>query len=994
MLKQYYIKNNLIFIFLLCCYFSYSQHLPSRNYTSAKELSNNAIRSLFVDSQSFLWIGTENGIIHKENKKFTHYFEEDGLAMNNCWAIAEDSYKKMWFGSYGAGLSIYDGQSFMILSKENGLVDNEITKLLHFNNKMYVGTSNGVSVVDIDNFQIFSSKPTENKLFRVSSFFEYDAKIYCTTYNSGTYQVAIDSDKVSLTKINNNQYIYAAFKNNDSIYRSNKEYFTKSTLTSFISDTVTSSTSKHGNSIIWDYCLTSKNKMFAGAWGIYKNDGGLFEIANNKFISRNSDFNITSKAILSLAFDSKLNKLYVGSKDAGLFEVDMSPIIKFIPFTDIDILDYETVGDTKAYLCKDVLVIEEGAKKIRLDKKIFKKWEEGFLRKTKMSLPKHEDYFYELDYNTSAKDIKFYDLKYANNAFWLNTTIGVFAIKKDGSLLRYLPLHTEELNFTNQEKLIESVPYEGVRVYEDLDKLKYTYFKKENKNTPKMIVNSLKKGDKTYFLSIFSGLYIWQNNQFTSYLYNNIWLEKKLKHITKMNNNIAVSNEFGDVFIINDEQIFNVITKIARSKIQGNSISFLESYHGYLLIGTEKGLTIYKNDRFLFIDEEQGLKQPILSSKIEGDNLFIGSKQGYYTIQINTIEQKRPLVTKIKLNKFKINNENISIDKIITEGETLLDYNQNTVLLTFSTNAHPYPDKLAYQYRLNSNSEWTEISSSPEIFLPYLSPKKYQVEVRVSDVSTGLNYSQVILSMSILPPFWETWWFISSIVFLSLIAVYLFYKHKVEQNKKIEVEKAIIKNRIEEVKMEALLAQMNPHFIFNAMNSIQKYILENDTDSAVLFLGEFSKLIRKNLDHCTRPFISIYEEIEYLNSYIYVENKRFNNSVLVELNVDEAIDTYFMEIPSMIIQPFIENVFVHAFPPGIIAPKLNIDFSLVQENIVVCTIKDNGVGMVKPSKKIHQSKGILLIKERFKLLGYDVKETLRITSSKNEGTSIVISLKI
>jgi LytS/YehU family sensor histidine kinase len=178
------------------------------------------------------------------------------------------------------------------------------------------------------------------------------------------------------------------------------------------------------------------------------------------------------------------------------------------------------------------------------------------------------------------------------------------------------------------------------------------------------------------------------------------------------------------------------------------------------------------------------------------------------------------------------------------------------------------------------------------------------------------------------------------------------------------------------------------------MNSIQKYILENDSDSAVLFLGEFSKLIRKNLDHCTRPYISIHEEIEYLNSYIYIENKRFNNSVMVELTVDEAIDTYFMEIPSMIIQPFIENVFVHAFPQVVIAPKLNIDFSLVQENILVCKIMDNGVGISTPSKKIHKSKGILLIKERFKLLGYDVNESLRITSSKNKGTCVIISLKL
>ena len=103
----------------MCCNLCYSQVFPSRNYSSAKELPNNSIRSLFLDSQNFLWIGTENGVVHKENEKFTHFFEEDGLAMNNCWAIAEDASKRMWFGSYGGGLSIYDGQNFTELSKEN-----------------------------------------------------------------------------------------------------------------------------------------------------------------------------------------------------------------------------------------------------------------------------------------------------------------------------------------------------------------------------------------------------------------------------------------------------------------------------------------------------------------------------------------------------------------------------------------------------------------------------------------------------------------------------------------------------------------------------------------------------------------------------------------------------------------------------------------------------------------------------------------------------------
>jgi len=621
--------------------------------------------------------------------------------MNNCWAIAEDSSKKMWFGSYGGGLSVYNGHSFVIISKDNGLVHDEITKLLYFNNKMYIGTSDGVSVVDTNNYQTFSARPDENKLFRVSSFFEHNHQIYCTTYNSGIYQINVDSDKLSLKKINNHQYIYAAFKFKDSIYSSNKEYFSKIKLGSFISDTVTAKTSKQGHSIIWDYCLTAENNIYAGAWGIYKNDGGLYEIVNNKFINRNSKFNILSKEILSLTYDSKFKKLFVGSKDAGLYEVDFSTVIKFIPSVNIKVLDYATSGDTKASLYKDVLIIEEGNKKIKLDKNIFKTWKKDYLRNTKMTLPKHEDYFYELDCNSEPKDIKFYDVKSFNSVFWINTTIGIFSIKKDGTLLRYLPLHTEELNFTKHGNLIETHPYEGVRVYKNLDKFDYTYFGKENKNTPTMIVNSLKKGDKTYFLSIFSGLYVWHNNKFISYLDKNIWLEKKLKHITNVDDKIAISNESGDVFIINDIKSFNVVAKIPRSKIQGNTISFLESFNGYLLIGTEKGLTIYKNNRFLYMNEEQGLKQPFSASKIEGENLIIGSEKGYYKFNLNFIEQNKQLVTKLKVNGIKINNENKSIQKIITNGKAKLNYNQNTIQLTFLSNAHPYPEKLTYQYRLN-----------------------------------------------------------------------------------------------------------------------------------------------------------------------------------------------------------------------------------------------------------------------------------------------------
>ena len=234
---------------------------------------------------------------------------------------------------------------------------------------------------------------------------------------------------------------------------------------------------------------------------------------------------------------------------------------------------------------------------------------------------------------------------------------------------RYLPVHTYEFNFTPQGNLIETNPYWGLRVYRDLDKFEYKYYSKSANNTPSDVVNSLKTNDKTYLLSVFKGLFVWENNEFTSYANNGVWLEHKLRHITPLENNLAISNEFGDVFILNDELNFRVLQKIPRSEIKGNTISFLAQYNGYLLIGTEKGLTIYKDEQFIFVDEEQGLQQPLLSAQVTENNLIIGSKNGYYTIKIDHLIDIKPLVNNLKLTSVHINNGDANFDYLAKKAD-------------------------------------------------------------------------------------------------------------------------------------------------------------------------------------------------------------------------------------------------------------------------------------------------------------------------------------
>jgi len=987
--------NKLFLFFILWLNIALSQNFPGNHYTASNKLPNNTVRSIFIDSEDILWIGTDNGVVKKENDIFKNFFAEDGLALNSCWAIAEDKNNNMWFGSYGGGVSIYDGAKFKVISEREGLAHNEITRLFPYNNYMFAGTSDGVSRIDINTLKVDSWKiPTEEELIRITGFFEYQDQVYIATYNTGIYKLNREKEQLDMVKVNDHQFIYSIFIDNDNIYSNNKGFFTKNELAGYVQKEYSVSSKKLGHSIIWDHVKTTDNKIFTAAWGIYDTNGGVYELKNDELISRASDFNISSKKIVSIAYDDKFERLYVGTLDVGLFEVQLNSLIKFHKMGGKNVLGFARTKSSSALLVNDGILLKKEGIKHKISLIQLKKWQRDYISKTKLPLPKHEDSFYELDYTTQAEEISFYDIKVSEEMYWVNTNIGIFVINTLGKLVRYIPLHSEEINFTENGLLIETHPYGGIRIYSDLDTLKYTHYKKEDFQTPTMVVNSLREKNKTYLLSVFSGLYVWENDKFTSYLENDIWQEHKLRHITNFGKNLAISNEFGDVFIINDSTSFEILEKVPRAKIEGNTIAFLKEYKGYLIIGTEKGLTFFKDGRFIFLDEEQGLKQPLLSAEVSQNNLSLGARGGFYTIHLDAVINSTTLIDELNIKEVYINNQKAPLERISNEKEIKLAHDENTILVKFSTNTHPYPKKLTYQYRLNKEEGWSPPDSKPEIFLPFLPSKDYHVSIKVSDSSTGLNYTQFLTKLSILPPFWKTWWFALLILSSILLITSGIYKYQIRQHKEFENQKSLIQKRFEETKMEALLAQMNPHFIFNAMNSIQNYIMDSDVDNASVFLGDFAKLIRLNLDHCTKPTILLVEEIEYLQSYIRVENTRFNNSVNVIFETDPAIDLYNVEIPTMLLQTFVENVFVHAFPQSIKNPTLEISFESISKDILQCKIKDNGIGYSASSgNSLHQSKGINLISERLKLLGYDVEDTLQITSIKNKGTKIILRLQ-
>lgn len=196
--------------------------------------------------------------------------------------------------------------------------------------------------------------------------------------------------------------------------------------------------------------------------------------------------------------------------------------------------------------------------------------------------------------------------------------------------------------------------------------------------------------------------------------------------------------------------------------------------------------------------------------------------------------------------------------------------------------------------------------------------------------------------------------------------------------------------RFAEIKLEALRRQLNPHFTFNAINSLQYFILKNETDLALDYLSRLSNLIRNTLDNSAKENISLSDEISYIRSYFNIENARVNHKVKLIIDIGEKLDTQSSHIPPMLIQPFIENAFLHAFPACHSNPILRVSFDLLKGNLLLCKINDNGKGF--NTDKI--SCGINLIREFLLLTPDRVPDPLELTSNLNVGTEVKLTIKI
>lgn len=426
--------------------------------------------------------------------------------------------------------------------------------------------------------------------------------------------------------------------------------------------------------------------------------------------------------------------------------------------------------------------------------------------------------------------------------------------------------------------------------------------------------------------------------------------------------------------------------------------------YGNVWVGTNKGISCIQNAntengdwKLKNMDERNGLSSDDITRLFSAANfVWAGTMLG-----VNCIDIKNTLAP-IPASPVYI--DSITVNGIPANQRTEFSYKENDLLFKLHSLSYKNMGEHQYRFRLTQLDTTWRMVSSDEILLSRLNPGKYTFRVQAANIDNTWSNIAATYSFVINKPFWLTWWFISAELIVLILIVYLIIRWRTAIVKRKEAEKLRINNLLTEYQMKALTAQMNPHFIFNAINSIQNFIIQNHSTLAYDYLIKFSKLIRLVLNNSKDNEITLQQELDTLKLYIELEQLRFKESFEFRLSVDPDMETTSLLIPSLLLQPYIENAIWHGLMPlktrkGIITLTIN-----QLEQILKITITDNGIGREASNlikKKItrskHESMGMELTGKRIELFGKENRFSIQLIDNHDNdnhstGTTVEIIL--
>ncbi len=937
------------------------------NYSTDNGLVNNIVIAIIQDHENNLWFGGTGGITRFNGTAFTPYAFPEELSHIKVNAIIEDHDNRLWLGTDKGGIALFEEGEFTFYNTTHGLPSNNIRCVMQrANGSMLLATPKGVIQFNNGTFQPLTIAVGDENLtqFSVSDIIEdRNGTLWISTYGDGLLSYA-----------------------NDAIVQYNRNDVT--TENKIVSESIRSLfEDREGN--IW---CASKN--------------GISKFSNGVFTNFTTEEGLISDNVRCITEDSEGN-IWIGSDGKGIAKFSSEA---FVNYTTVDGLSSDLIMSFAEDTSGNLWFSTYGLGVCKYDGTTFTRYD------VRNGLSNNTIW-------TSIVD--------SNNNIWFGTSEGVS--KYDGQKFTQYNKRDSLTNtlvttiFEDDNGLIWFGTQEGIFNYDG------TSFKNISKQYPNIPSNiKIRKITRDQHSNLWfassNGVYRFSNNVF-----HRLSVDDGLSHndvysiVEDFQGNLWMGTMSGLTYY-NGETFKSLKIGDDYSSNFTNFLVFDDS--NQLWIGTNKG--VYELDLPYYLQEHRiELNHYTLLEGIKGlecnqnaafkdrkGNLWFGTEGG----AVNYIPSKRRATiksftpfTQIKALKLFLEETDWSKFADSLSARTGLPqslsvkHHQNHFTFYYSGISLTNPKKVRYEYQLEGfDEDWLPVTDANFATYSNLPHGVFTFKVRARTYED--NWSQpVAFTFEILPPFWVTWWFYSLCILLGASIGWAIYRWRVNiNNRKKATQQLVYKSKMLALEQQTLNSSMNRHFIFNALNSIQYYINRQDKIAANKYLTSFAKLIRKNLDSSQTNMVTLTEELERLELYLTLEHMRFKNKFSYEIAVDSTISTDAVKIPSMLLQPYVENSIWHGILPMEQPGKITVNVASTNGDDLTFTIIDNGIGINTSleNKSKHQqdhiSKGMDITSGRINLLQKMTNQNIYINgpleikddNNNSAGTKVEIVLPI
>tara|TARA_B100000809_G_C15136616_1_gene530882 strand:- start:555 stop:3398 length:2844 start_codon:yes stop_codon:yes gene_type:complete len=938
------LKKAFLIIFILASFATTKAQNPSFYKLGEDALSGIKIYDLIQDNQHNYWLATDQGLIKYDGYSFENCKNEKSLS-NSIFDLRKDYNGNIFFKNFsGQIFIIHDSSCSLYFQIPDSLMSNEIH--FEFNNKNeLIIASNQLIKVDKDrrtmllNYQKTASIYGEIQRLK-------DSSLVIHKINTDEL-IEIKDNDILVTKVIKNieEYAIGSFYLNDKI-----QYFGSGTKNLLL---------KEGNQFYKDPKSNSINTNKSARY--YSDNEHLCVVTYSgglRFFDKNFNPLFNNEILFKNKFISFEHKDDKGNVFLGTFG-DGIIVIPDIDLVDINIPN-EKITKITSTPEKNIFLGTQSGNIYRVDT----------LNKASLFWNKPFKNIEVLHFFEETNELLFDHKK--------NTLINIES-KKESFLTINTIKGISKINSNNY-----MIAANNNLAYFQPKQKKLTPILNSGKRTYTIVYNPI---TATIFAGTTTGLKISNKNNFKKFTLNS--KEITVRNIIYHSRKILVTTSKNGLLIFKNDTLSNNLN--TKNGFPTDKIGQIKAHKNRYYMSSDLGLIITDSigQVISIINKSTGLHaNQIVDFELRDNWLWIITQKGVQKLNLNAITPFKFTPT-ISINQVLVNDSNISYSHSAN-----FNHLQNKFEFIIGSNNLKYRDEIKYHYQLvDIDKEWQINNySNNKIKYKSLPPGVYTFQVKAkcrNNESPILSYK-----FEITPPLWNTWWFYLLTFTVFVVSVYLISNREMKkQRKKIQLE-----SELNTSKLIAIKSQMNPHFIFNAINSIQDLILKGDIDNSYNYIIKFSKLVRQTLSFSDKEFIDIEDEVELLKIYLELEKLRFKADFeyTISCNVED------IQVPPMLIQPFVENAIKH----GLLHKegKKILEVSFKKNETLVCTVTDNGIGREKAQEikarqqKNHQSFSVNATKSRFKIMQSHYKQDLGVQfkdlTPKDENTGTIVTIKM